>query len=845
MKIKKLMHAKIFFLWFFSSTFCITLFGYAKKRKPVEQEKTIEADSSITTTQNSLSSNYHENYEDKQKPIKPPIRPESATDDKDDLIEVNLENTDLPNLLQWVSDVFEINFLSDDALKPPPQGGKTLTGNKISFKTHAPITKKEVWDLFVTFLDLFGFGLVQGTIPNFYRVMQNDPKVAASITKAPLPSYINIRWEKLPNNDTTIRYVYFVQNSSLATIQSIVDAFRSQNSTLKSLPDLNAFLLTDKAANIRAVMQVVEELDRLTQPEALSVLKLKNADADEVVKLYNNLTQVQDPRGLAARILGTAKKPTSVYFPETLRLIAERRTNTLIILGDAEGIKKVEDFIINYVDTELKLPYSPLYVYDLQYTNAKDMADILTAVTKPPSTPASQFGGVREGDKYLQPIIFQAEEQGNRLLIKAEKEDYLKVREIIKQLDVKQPQVAIEVLIVNVIATDDRELGVQIRNKDSNTVSKNLDFQTSGFPLTGGSKAPPQVQPDSTNNPSAGSLMANLISLAVGQTPGSTLLSIANTKDGVNASGVWAIFKLLQAYARTNVISNPFLITTNKYPAEVSIGETRRVQTSVTAGTQNTFGFGDVSANLAVKITPQINSIGMINLAIDISIDNFTEAADPNDATIDSKTVHTNANVGNGEVLAIGGLLQTTEADMTAKVPILGDMPLIGWFFKSKTKTKRKDNLIVFISPRIIEPRLEGGMNEHTKVKSCKAKDSFGEMRTPAEKRDPIHRWFFKDYPCENTEFIDDFIAHRNNEPYCRVACEECPEQIDPDYVCCQETKRFITSDDKSPAKKEHPIIVEKNTDPKQNSIKLAAHKKSTKKSITQFLPPKNNEGVA
>ena len=228
--------------------------------------------------------------------------------------------------------------------------------------------------------------------------------------------------------------------------------------------------------------------------------------------------------------LRAKKLPTAVYFPENTRVFSERRTNTLIILGTKDGIKKVEDFIVNYIDTELKLPYSPLYVYELQYTKAEDMATILNSATKfSPESAAAQSGGVRDGEKYLRPMFFQAEPSGNRLLINAEKEDYLKVVDVIKKLDVKQPQVAIEVLIVNVINADNCELGVQIRNKDAFTLGSSVNFQTSGFP-------------DATNGGTVvlnqdGSLMGNLVNLAQSQTPGALLVSIANT-----ANSVWAIF---------------------------------------------------------------------------------------------------------------------------------------------------------------------------------------------------------------------------------------------------------------------------------------------------------------
>lgn len=749
-----------------------------------------------------------------EKEVRIAVRPETATDDPDDTIEVNLENTDLQNLLGWVSDIFKVNFLTDDIFNPIPQGGKAIGGNKITFKTHTALTKKQAWDLFITLLDLFGLNIVEAPVANFYKIKPSDATSPRTVNRSPLHSFINVHWSDLPDNDSKIRYIYFVRNSTLAAIQGIVDSFRSTTATLKPITDLNAFILTDKASNIRSIMHVIEELDSASMPEALSVLKLKNADAQEVAQLYANLTKSEDPRGLAARLLGTKKEPTAVYFPENTRLIAEPRTNTLIILGTQEGIEKVEKFIVNHVDTELKIPYSPLYVYELQYTKAEDIAAILTNVTKfLPQSPASQYGGVREGDKYLQAMTFKAEPAGNRLLIKAEKEDYLKVREVIRQLDVKQPQIAVEVLIVNVIANDNREIGVQIRNKDDYTINSRIDFQTSGFPRAGGAKSSPIV------NPTDGNLMGNLINLATSQSPGATLISVAN-----GVSGVWAMFKLLETHLHTNLISNPFLVTTNKYTAEVSVGEQRYVKTGEVKGTRDTDTFDYIDANLTVKITPQINSIGVINLDISITIDTFTDTDDPTNANRDTKNIRTNANVGNKEVLALGGLLKRNKDEMGNRVPILGEIPVLGWFFRNKTKVDRKDNLLVFISPRIIEPRLQGGMSRYSQDKACHAKKSMREMVNPGESRDPIYKWFFKDTPCENTEYIDDFIAKKHLAPQRSV--------VTPHRSARVTNVTLADNDTHTPQEQKEPVAIAQTTPPKQ------------KRSLTDFMPSTKEEVV-
>lgn len=740
----------------------------------------------LEVTQSELASAFKEQEDTESHLIKNPnnLWPWQAIYDTTNLISVNLDKTELLNFLQWIEAIFKVKFLTGDSVTPSAPG--KVSGNLITYKTHKPMTKREVWDLFLNLLDLFGLTLVAthytdylhtsetaDDYPDSYTVMPTD-----MANQAALPSFVGIDWQALPNNDTKIRYVYFVENGPAADLANLVQDFKSKSAIVQTFNALNAIIFTDKSANIRSLMAIIAELDGVSMPEAMSVLKLKHANAEDVVKLYQELVSTEDKgaaNNIVTRLFGAKKQPTAVYFPENTRLIPEPRSNALVILGNREGITKVENFIIEYVDTKLKQPYSPLYVYKLEYANAENVAAILSKVTNfAPGSPAAAYGGVRDGDKYFRPMTFIAEPSGNRLLIKAEKDDYLKVVEgIIKKLDIKQPQVAIEVLIVNVSSTKIKALGAQLRNKRLDTlgITDNIAFQTSGIGTSGSLS---HIVPDVD-----GGLMGNLVSLATGFNPGTTLISIGNNFVG----GVWALFQALETYAYANVVSHPFLTTTNKFTAQVSVGETRRVATGTVTGagpTQNTLG--DVSANLSVAITPQINTEGIINMAIEISIDTFTdpEATSP---TKNTQIIKTNANLANNEILAIGGLIQDNISEVQNGVPILQRVPLLGWFFKNKAKTKIRNNLIVFISPQIVQPRNQGGVGPYTEIKAALAQNDMCSMRHCSEQRDPIHRWFFRDHPCEDVEKIDEFINPNECNVVVGVNCrtgQPCQE----DTVC-------------------------------------------------------------
>jgi general secretion pathway protein D len=272
----------------------------------------------------------------------------------------------------------------------------------------------------------------------------------------------------------------------------------------------------------------------------------------------------------------------------------------------------------------------------------------------------------------------------------------------------------------------------------------------------------------------------------------------------------------------------------NNYESQVAIGEQRYVESGLVQGAgPRVSQFSYVTANLTVKIKPLINAEGNINLAIDISIDSFTNSADPTDATRETKTIHTIANVGNTEVLAIGGLLRVNEEEATTKVPVLGDIPILGWFFKNKTKFKTKDNLLVFISPRIVEPKFDGGLNDFSQDKTNHAKNVMCEMQTPAERRDAIHRWFFKDVPCENIDYIDSFITSHNppSTEFYSPYPEVCPgERLDTSTPC-----ERLNMVDAHPASGTNGAM--KKSMPQPTTGTLAKDTRKKPKSLTDFMP--------
>lgn len=635
------------------------------------------------------------------------------------MVQFYFEDATLENLVRYMEELYDVKFFADDDLNPAPQGGAVLKGHRITFTTNKPLTREEAWDLFLKFLDMAGLTIVpaEGDSTKTEHISPNKPhkktffyKITTSTNanREVLPTFFNTKIDAIPNNSTKVRYVFFVKNSPLGTVQEVIKAFSSSSAgPILTFPDLNALIITDKGSNVRSLMNIVKEFDK-EMPEAMSVLKLKKADAEEVAKLYDVLTRAEAPKG-AARFLTQRNQPKALYFPANARVIPEPRTNSLILLGPKAALLKIEEFIIKHVDVDLDMPYSPLHIYELQYTQAKNIAQILnqTAIRFGAGTPAAQYGGVRDGNQYFGPMSITPDESGNRLIIKAEENDYIKLVEIIKKLDVVQPQTIIEVLIVDVTTGDDKILGAQIRNKSEGSLIKNVDFQRTGLPTANGNFGGVVV------NASNGSLLGNLINLASSAAAGATVLSVGN-----NNTGIWGIMSILQQTTKTDVISNPFLLATNNYQAQVTLGSSRNIATSTVQGSgQNSIGYSQDQANLEVTITPQISSDGSIQMAINITIQDYSSSdVSSGDKTV--KTVQTAATVQNREVLVLGGIIKNKVTQLVRKTPLLGDIPGLGWLFKTKSKAKTRSNLLIFICPQIIYPGMEATTTEYMKKKA-------------------------------------------------------------------------------------------------------------------------------
>lgn len=759
----------------------------------------VHSDSPDTTklfaapTEQSLASNIPQPTTDepKKNDMDSKINPKEVTQEEENIY-LNFENSSLANVVNYMAELKKINLIPH----------KDLENAKVSLSIAEPLSTTTAWKIFLTLLESAGYTIILPEHSDVYRIVAKDAKL-----KEPLPVYINVPYETLPDSDITIRYVTMLTNITTDMVKDLLGTMLT-NAPVEQ-PIINGFIITDKAYNIKSAMRVIQELDQTGLKEEVSIIKLQRANARDVKDTLSELMNTKDKDlNVFARMLGKHADNSMTYFSQ-VKIIAEERGNRLILLGTKNGIERIINFVTTYLDTEIKEVESPLHIYELQYADATQIAELLNQVVKIDSdSPAAKVGGIRAGVKYFSPMSIKPDKDGNRLLIiTTDKQDWKLLKKTIDDLDKAQPQIAIETLIVSVDVTNNKNLGGAIRNKKNGTIGKDINFQANpaGGVLT------------SPNTPTT--ILGNMINAIGSGAVGTTALTLGKE------TNIWGVFQALKSQNNTNVISCPFITVSNRVAGTISVGSVKLVDSNKSiSGTTITTGKEQQEAATKLTYTPQINLNGLINMKIAAQIKEFTG----DNGNFTDKLLNTNVTVANGQVLVLGGFIKTNVSEDTGETPLLSKIPILGWFFKSKKRSINKSYIFFFISPTLMKPRKLPGMELYTKMKLHEAADGVEEAIETKNGKDPIANWFFNAEKETYSHKIIDYANARyqpttvdiEDDPYYRGKPKRLPrsqeEQETPKEYKRPAEIRLVAPAPESPSKND-----KKNKEKqKENSLK-------------------------
>lgn len=756
-------------------------------------------------------------------------------------VSLYLDNEPLIDLINFLAAEKEINIIL-------PVGANAITSS-VTLHLEDKVSIDEAWDILYTLLDIAGYSMIAK------EETYNIVKTTKEVVREAMPLYI-VKPQEIPDSDKRIRYLYYFNhikvnddpnNELLAIVKDVLPA----ETTLYKLDSLsNSLLLSGKANDIKALMAIIGSLDQLEAEEKPEVIQLRYLNAETVAGLFND--QILRAAGDANQNrLGVRVPNNNTYFKK-VRVVPDPRTNRLIVFGRPQAVQRVKDFIHKYIDVELESGKSILHVYQLQYLDATKFQPVLDRIvrsTRPGGTEQSKAGAAAQGgtERFFDEVIIVADQpktitgdqpggsmQGsNNLIIAARNDDWDRIRKLIEELDIPQPQVIIEVLIADLTVTDIASLGANVRNPLGTGLAGNANFQSSQISKPGADPVtfltdrlvdPTTIQADllrrafnTSGNIVAGcdtpssDLPVSCFSTASFLATGTGVLSFNDAATGKT----WGIAQVRQFLDGKKVLSAPHLMCTNNTPAEIKISEERLAidQGSGSTGGTTTQTRKWIPADLSVKITPRISAADTVNLNVVININQFETLlftnADPNTANQVTRNVTTNANVKSGNILALGGLTRVDTTVEQQQTPLLGSIPIIGWFFKDRTNTTNKNNLTVFISPTIVMPRSRDGVSYYTTKHVQLAKNYSSDAMLFDNLRDPITRWFFKTQANDAQASLDDFIAQ--------------DEFIAPTLFDIRSEQRVVADNKKAPERKDTTRLAKNepqsvNSTPQQNT---------------------------
>jgi general secretion pathway protein D len=638
-------------------------------------------------------------------------------------VHLNFKDADIIQIINLMSELTGNNFLVDEKVR-----------GKITIIAPQPVSLDEAYQVFLSILEIQGFTIVpQGPI--------NKIVPSREVKERPLPTSIDRRFPISSTSDEFITQLIPLEYAEANEIRGLLTPLVSKQSSMLAYAPTNTLILTDVTSNISRLLKIIRALDIEAPAASLKVIPLQHASADQMVTSLQSaleaLAQVGSEEGESSapaaargRRRQARRQPTT---PQRTaagpRIIADSRTNSLVVIATRSDMVTAEDLIAK-LDVPTPEGRGQIHVYYLAHASAEEMAQVLTAQAAEVARTTTSQEGQQGGNGQQQTrrrgtptaattpsgITITADTPTNSLVISAPPEAYEVIKDIIQKLDIRRSQVLVETLIAEVALSKVEELGVEWRVLD----------EPNGT----------QVFASSTGSDSTGVLNA-LTANPLNPVGGFLIGALRNTitVNGQEILNIPAVLRAFQGDTDVNILATPNLLTTDNEEAEIIIGEERpflRSSQDTPSGgvvsTVNTFEFRDTGITL--RITPQISQGRTVRLNLFQDINRFLSEAETGAVTTTRRSVKTTVVVDDSQTIVIGGLIQEERDESKTQVPCLGNLPFFGMAFRQTSDRKRKTNLLIFITPHIINsPEDIRLLTEHKRRQSDKTEDIERQLR--------------------------------------------------------------------------------------------------------------------
>lgn len=591
-------------------------------------------------------------------------------------ITMNFKDAELEAVVQFMSEVSGKNFILDEKVR-----------GKVTVISPTKVTPAEAYEVFQAILGVKGFTIVPAG-----KVL----KIVAT-REAKQTNIETVQQEGAAPGDRFVTRLLPLKYVEAEAMAGILAPLVSKDSSIVAYGPTNTLILTDAYSNIERLVEILTALDIETVQTTFQILQLRYAAADTVAK---SLAQAIVEGGRTARRRSTPRAQPNVQVQAeaaAVKIIPDTRTNSLIVIADPATLEDLK-VMIKALDVEIPKGSGKINVYYLKYADAENVASVLTAISKSagakpkpgqPAVPPGAPGGVtgEVSVQFEEPVQITADKTTNSLVIIASPQDYEILRSVVEKLDIRRPQVLVETVIIEMSYEKSLELGVEWRSVNDPSVDSTTAFGGTNF----GQLA----------NLAVGGPLAVPSGFFLGAVKGTLKFA------GREFLNVGALVRALQGTGDVNVLSTPHVLTTDNEEAEIVVSDNIPFKTSEKFDSNgnpiSTFEYRDVG--LTLRLTPQINEDEYVKLKMFQEVSDIVDTAtggSTNAPRTTKRSAKTTVVVRDNSTVVIGGLIKDSTKAIQSAVPCLGDLPLLGYLFRSSKDETRKTNLLIFLTPRII-----------------------------------------------------------------------------------------------------------------------------------------------
>jgi general secretion pathway protein D len=564
---------------------------------------------------------------------------------------IDFDSVDINLFIKFISELTGKNFVVD----------KTVQGN-VTIISPTRISVDEAYRVFESVLEVHGFttvesGAVTKILPSARARSQNIEMLSTGFSDRP--------------EDKVVTQLIPLKFSSPDDLKKVLAPLVSQTSVLISHTPSGMLIITETMSNIQKLLGIIKVLDVPSREDEVAVISLNNASAEALGKILTTIYQKTQVQAKAGEGVSSGQ----------IKVVPYERVNALIIVANSGEMGRVKG-LINMLDTKVQRADGNIHVYYLQNATAAEMVKVLNVL------PTNLQQGEQPTGKQAaisKDVAVMADDETNALIITATKDEYAVLEDVIKKLDIPRRMVYLEALIMEVDVDHTLDFGVEWAA--GGEFSDSTGALATGFSSEDGFTLIEGISSQDPSLPSG--------------------FSFGILKEGIELGGVTfpnigAMLTAVRTDSNVNVISTPQILTMDNKKAEISVGDTVPYITSqnTTASEQDytQYEYKDVATKLS--ITPHINQASTLRLEIETEVvrlkDNSTTP------TTFERRATTTVIVRDQQTIVIGGIIGHDVTESEWKIPLLGDIPYLGWLFKTHSTNDTKTNMFIFITPRII-----------------------------------------------------------------------------------------------------------------------------------------------